>query len=156
MLLRLDNMKTASVRENGFLLIEMLVVLLILGIGLLGILAESSAAVRGNRFADQATAGTGLAQAKIEELKSMRFDDLASGADGSLLDANGAAGGLFTRSWTVTSQTINGVSAKQMTVTVSWPETTRTPSVSLSTLVVEVPQYGPNFPTVVQRSWRRG
>lgn len=155
MLLTPTNMKRSIAREGGFLLIEMLVVMLILAIGLLGIIAESSAAVRGGRLANQGTAGTALGQAKIEELKGVRFDDIASGADATTLDANGAANGVFSRSWSVTSQTLNGVPAKQITVTVTWPETTGTPSVSLTTLIVNVPDFGPNLPTVVQRSWRR-
>lgn len=155
MLLPPLRMKSSIARESGFLLIEMLVVLLILLIGILGILAESSAAVRGGRQASQSTAGASLGQAKIEELKGVRFNDLASGTDATTLDANGAAGGIFTRSWTVASQTINGVPAKQITVTVAWPETAGTPTVTLSTLVADVPDFGPGLPTVVQRSWRR-
>lgn len=134
----------------------MLLVVFIIGIAVLGIVAQSSSAVRGTRVAEQGAESMSLAQAKIEELRGARFADVSSGQDTSTLGSGATSGGIFARSWNVSAKTINGVPAKEVAVTVAWPEAGGTPSVTLSTLIVDVPAYGPGFPSVIQRTWRRG
>jgi type II secretory pathway pseudopilin PulG len=153
----LDTVKIRTANDDGYLLIEMLVVVAILGIALLGILAQSSDVVRGNRLSEQTAAATSLGQAKIEELKATDFDELRDQADPSPVTARGEAGGIFSRSVEITDLgDLNGIPAKKIRVTVRWPELGSMPSVSLSTLVINLPTYAPDYPTVVQRSWRRG
>jgi type II secretory pathway pseudopilin PulG len=74
---------------------------------------------------------TALAQDKIEQLRVL--SSATSGSDGPL-QPNGATGGIFSRSWTVTANTpIPNVN--RVTVTVTWRERPNTSSVTLVTLV---------------------
>ncbi len=74
---------------------------------------------------------TALAQDKIEQLRVS--SSATSGSDGPL-QPSGAAGGTFSRIWTVTANTpIQNVN--RVTVTVTWPERPFTSSVTLVTLV---------------------
>ncbi|MGH7819042.1 MAG: type IV pilus modification PilV family protein [Candidatus Binatia bacterium] len=79
--MRLAGSDAGRCGQRGFLLIEMMVILTILAVSILGVLSQSSSAIRGNRRAEQGTAATSLAQAKLEELKARRFADVVSGAD---------------------------------------------------------------------------
>ena len=124
-------------------------------IALLGAYQQAASAIRGNLVADQRSVATALAQSKIEDLERLRFADLASGADGTTLNASGGTGGLYSRSWQVSSETINGVPARRISVTVSWQVHGAAATTSLTTRIVDVPDYGPGFPTVVVHGWRR-
>lgn len=141
--------------QSGFFLIEMMVIATIIVIALLGVLDQAASAIRGNRIADQQAAATALAQSKIEDLARLLFDDVSNGSDATTLNADGTAGGIYTRSWSMTAQTVNGVSAKQLAVTVNWPQMTGTASAVLTTLIANIPDYSPGFPGVVTYSWRR-
>jgi len=74
---------------------------------------------------------TALAQDKIEEL---RVSSTASAGSDGPLQPNGASGGIFSRTWTVSAHpTVSNVNC--VIVTVTWPERPNTSSVRLVTLV---------------------
>ena len=108
--------------RRGFSLIEALVALVLIEIGALGLLSLFGMVSNGNRYAQEHTAASALAEAKIEDLRVDGFGTLASGTfndPDNPIDANGNPGGDYTRTWTVS--TFNGVSqVRQVTVTVTW------------------------------------
>lgn len=65
--------------EAGFSLIETMVAIIVLSISLIGLAQLVLVAQQQNRFAGYTTAGIGVAQAKLEELKSLYNSDIANG-----------------------------------------------------------------------------
>lgn len=106
--------------KKGFTLIEVLVGLVILAVGLLAIAGMQITSVKGNRFSGAVTQASILAQDRLETLRNLPFGhaDLSVGVhdDGVL------PGTIFRRSYTVA--VVPGTSMLQITVTVSWNETT--------------------------------
>ncbi|MBI3606438.1 MAG: type IV pilus modification protein PilV [Nitrospirae bacterium] len=56
-------------KPNGFTIIEVLIAILILSIGLLGVAAMQTTAIRGNTFSRDTTLGTQLAEEMIERIR---------------------------------------------------------------------------------------
>ncbi len=108
--------------ENGFTIIEVLIAISIFAIGLLAVAALQITAFQGNRVGDELTKATMLAQMQVEAVKGADFNT-ATLAPGNYVDANnpidetGAAGGRFTRTWTITNNT---TFSRLITVTVGW------------------------------------
>ena len=122
----------------GLSLIEVMVAFTILTIAGIGLFSVSTMSTVGNtRNADQIAAAA-LVTAKLEDLRNTAFDSLASGSDGPLT-AGGASGGIFSRTWTIASITISGISssAKTAAVTVSW---TGGGSITMSTMYIKPAQ----------------
>ncbi|MBC2733620.1 MAG: type IV pilus modification protein PilV [Desulfobacteraceae bacterium] len=83
--------------EHGFSLIEVLIAVAILAIGLLAIGRMQVATVRNTTNSNTTTQAVMLAHQKMEEIKNTPdITDLAD-EDESNLDANGNAGGIYTR-----------------------------------------------------------
>lgn len=143
-------------RELGMTLIEVIAAFTILAIAGLGLFAIGSISTTGNtRNVDQVAAAA-LASSKLEDLRTTGFDALVVGSYSEpSLTAGGASGGVFSRSWTVASTTISGIStaAKTLSATVSW---TGGGSVTMTTMVVNpsqaftgiTPGITTGFPTV--------
>jgi Tfp pilus assembly protein PilV len=141
-------------RRDGMSILEFLVAVTVLTIAAAGLFAIASSATTKNTMARDQSTAVQLAVDKLEELRNTAFEDLASGADTSPVTAGAAAGGIYTRLWTVTSRTIGSAPARDLAVTVSW---TNGGSVSLTTSVVQpnviVPGYFDEFSTVAIHSW---
>jgi prepilin-type N-terminal cleavage/methylation domain-containing protein len=110
--------------QQGFSLIEALVAASLLGIIAMGFAVGADRAVRFNVYSRSVTAATTLAQAKVEELASKVSTDaqLTSGphADAANpLTAHGTAGGIYTRTWSVTNN-VPAAGLKTVQVTVTW------------------------------------
>lgn len=110
--------------QEGFSLIEALVAACLLAIISLGFALGADRAVRFNVYSRSLTAATTLAQAKVEELASKVSTDaqLTGGdhADGANpVTPEGTAGGIYTRTWTVTNNTPTA-GLKTIQVTVTW------------------------------------
>jgi len=110
--------------QGGFTLIEALVATCILAMLSLAFALGAGSAVRYNGVSQALTAATTLGHAKIEELTEKASTDaqLTAGnhADAnSPMKADGTAGGMYTRSWTVTNNVpVNGL--KTVEVQVGW------------------------------------
>lgn len=110
----------------GFGVVEVLAALTVFAIVASGLAANSVAATRANRVSREISVAAALAQDKMEALRSL--DPAANPADLTVgnhvdprnpLTAFGAAGGFFTRVWTVTRNTPS-VGLYTVVVTVSW------------------------------------
>jgi prepilin-type N-terminal cleavage/methylation domain-containing protein len=139
--------------RSGFSLIELVVAVTVLTIAGTGLFLLASSTTTGTiRSQDEATA-MGLAVDKIEQLKNSSFDSMLSGGP-EMITSGGASGGIYSRSWVVTwpSKTVAGVSAKDVTVSVSW---TGGGTLSLATMVVNPKLLALGFPTVSVQSWNQ-
>lgn len=108
---------TASNRQRGFSMIEVMIAMAILGIGMAGIIGMQRVAASSSGYSRRATEAAILAEDKLELLRTVVLVD---SDDDDKVDANGQPNddGPFTRAWsfeTVGTQTT-------ITVTVTWNE----------------------------------
>ena len=140
--------------QAGFSLLELLVAFAILATAATSLFLLGSTTAVGNTRSKEHAAAAALAVDKIEALRNTPFEEITSNADAGAVTAGGAAGGTFTRSWTVTDTTVSGVPAKNVTVTVNGPPGV---TVALTTTVVDPPalatDYFEGFPTASVKSW---
>ena len=66
-----------NLKEKGFTLIELMIAMIVLGIGILALIQMQVAAMSGNLSANQMTIATTLAQDEIEQLKRLALSDAA-------------------------------------------------------------------------------
>jgi type IV pilus assembly protein PilV len=111
--------------SKGFSLIEVLIALVILSVGLLSVGGLMMTSIKTNAFGNQFTQATALAQAKMEEFRSMR--PLAGQGSDQVM---GVTGTRYTRKWSIVP---NG-EMKFITVIVDWFDKTDH-SIQLSTIV---------------------
>ena len=64
--------------DNGFTLIEVLIAILILSVGLLGMASLTVGIINGNRFSNDLTTATTLAQDKMEEIRGTSYSSVVS------------------------------------------------------------------------------
>jgi type IV pilus assembly protein PilV len=64
-----------SHKESGFTLIEVLITIMVLGVGLMGAAAMQTRAIESNSFANQLTSRTMVAEQTLEGLKNIDYDD---------------------------------------------------------------------------------
>jgi type IV pilus modification protein PilV len=83
-------MMSMNLKEKGFTLIELMIAMIVLGIGILALIEMQVAAMSGNSSANQMTIATTLAQDQIERLKGLSFFDAA------LTDTNAGNNGALT------------------------------------------------------------
>jgi Tfp pilus assembly protein PilV len=108
-------------RRGGFSLLDVLVGMVILALALFSALALASNNARLVSANQNVAAASLLAQNKMEELRNATYASLATGADTGTLTPQGASGGIFSRSWTVTNNSpMAGM--KTVVVTVSWSQ----------------------------------
>lgn len=116
--------------ENGFTMVEVMIAILLTAIAVVGIMALFMTEMKASSYSRHATEATVLAADKLEKLRTMSSP--ATGTDPlNPLDPNGATGGIYSRSWQVTSV---GSPATYMdvAVTISWDENGVTKSVTLN------------------------
>jgi len=114
----------ALTNENGFTLLEALVATTILAMISLSFALGADRATRYNMYAQSLTAATTLAHDKVEQLEQKASTDaeLTAGVHADAITpmkADGTAGGLYTRVWTVTNNVpVTGL--KTVEVRVAW------------------------------------
>ena len=124
-------MRNLLSKRDGFTLLEVLISLSVLSLGLLGVAGMSIYVSQGNAQARKVTAATTLAQSQLESFKDMAYASIVTGSDANNpVDESGNAGGIYTRSWTVTNDTPYA-NVKHVQCTVSWGSD----SISLYTLI---------------------
>jgi type IV pilus assembly protein PilV len=124
------NMRRA---RRGFSLLEVLLGMIILGIGLASAYALTVATSRHTAANRSLAQAANLAEYKLEELRNASAPALVSGSDMTLLNAEGEAdaAGMFSRAWVVTSD-MPQAGLRTVVVTVSWNELGQTRIYSLS------------------------
>ena len=110
--------------SQGFSLIEVLVALVVLSVGLLSVGGLMMTSIKTNAYGNHFTQATALAQAKMEEFRSIR--PLAGEGSDQVMSVNGVR---YARNWSIVS---NG-EMRFITVTVAWVDKTNH-SIQLSTI----------------------
>jgi type IV pilus assembly protein PilV len=119
--------------EHGMSLLEVMITMLVLTIGLLGMMPLFATSMKANYQADKTTVASEIAQAKIEDFKTLvrqgDYDLIVSGVD--------YPPGMVRRVWTVTDDTPS-LDIKTVDVTVEWTdESGNLHSLTFSTYVAE-------------------
>ncbi len=110
--------RTATRRQGGFNIVELMIALTVLLIGVAGILTLQIVSMRATSYSRHATEAAVLAEDKMEALRTIPIETLMDGSE--VVDAQGYLdpGGLFTRSWTIAWAGNLGT----LTVSVAWDE----------------------------------
>ncbi len=132
----------STYKQNGFTLVEVLVATVVLTMAFLGTLGLLVSNINNNRLASQMTEATTLAQDRIERIKNTAFANVtaASFPAEANIDENGAGGGIYSRTTTITNHvppTGSQVRWKQATVTVTWTRDGTNHNVTLRTTLSE-------------------
>jgi type IV pilus assembly protein PilV len=93
-------------------LIEVLIALVILSVSLLALASLTVVTTKNNSFGSHMTEAATYAQDKLEELRAIRWDQIASAND----QKTGSTGVTYSRNWNVNQ---NG-SLKTITISVNW------------------------------------
>ena len=115
-------------RRNGFTLVEVIVAIVLIGVGLMGLAALSTTVTRANVQSSSLTTATALAQERVERLRTDDYDAIASGNDARVVD-----GVTYTRTWTVTADD-PAQGLKTVAVAVSWTSRGATHTTRLATI----------------------
>lgn len=110
--------------RRGYNLLEVLIGMVVLAIALASAFAMSVANARLVERNQNLAAAVNLAEAKIEELRNLPFASIVDGSEDGAINAQGDAGGIFTRAWTVASGAPGFASSelKTVVVAVSWSQ----------------------------------
>jgi len=145
--MKLDMIKSIQPEGNkGFTLIEILVTIAIFAIGVLAVASMQYWSVRNTASGNTMTIAANLARAQMETLKNLPLShaDLAVGTHLdpndpktwnpiNPIDAEGKAGGVFTRTWVISA--VPGLTlSRQIEVTVKWPRLGQIRSVVLTSI----------------------
>ena len=119
--------------ERGFTLIELFVAMTLLFIALFALAELGVSTIHTNQWASEDAVATRLAQNKIDELKKETYASLVINNysdPNNPVNAQGNAGGHYTRSWSVIAGPVTGT--KKISVLVTW---SGSKSMTLNTLV---------------------
>jgi type IV pilus assembly protein PilV len=101
--------------DGGFTLMELLIALTILSVGLLGVATMQIRSLQVSSYAGDMTAGTTLAQDKLEDLLTQDYTTSALLNAGTTVETSGV--------FTITTTTVDGTpvpNTKTITVVVNW------------------------------------
>ncbi len=103
---------------DGFSLIESMLAIVLMVIALMGLAPLLTSAITGDAASRAGTAAATLAEAKVEQLKSVGYADEVDGNDSSTVD-----GAAYNRAWVVTDVIAGAL--RKVEVTVTWGSPTR-------------------------------
>ena len=119
-----------SAGQEGFTFFELMQALTLSSIGLLALSSLTMGTIHANAKARRITTAATLAEAKMEEIRTVNYADVAAGSD-EVVDT----GISYSRTWGVCADCpIHGT--KQVTLTVQWPDQ-GTQHVTLETILAE-------------------
>jgi prepilin-type N-terminal cleavage/methylation domain-containing protein len=108
------------ISQGGFTLIEVLIGISIFAIGMLAVARMQMHSVRNTTVGNITSQATMLANQKMEEVKTLSFDDLNNEVENNL-DAEGNPGGIYNRTTTITTPAAPlGDHVRQIQVQVQW------------------------------------
>lgn len=114
--------------ERGFSLIEMMVAITVLGVGLLALAGLFPIAMNKVTKGDMESRATFYAQGKLEELKSVSWDQLIALVATDVVDTR------FQRTWTIL-ENVPAVGMKSVEVVVNWSDENGQRAVTLTSLL---------------------
>ncbi len=120
-------------RSQGFTLIEVLIVMVILAVGFLGLSAMTVSTTEGLSFSKNMTMATTLARLKMEQIRNTSYTNISSVNFPTEEYGTIAEHPRFRRIVTINNNT-PGPNMKTITVTVFWRGDGDTHSVTLSTI----------------------
>jgi len=82
--------KTPDTDKKGFTLLEVLITIAILSVGLLGMASLTVGIIKGNRFSNDTTTATTLAQDRFEDIQIMDYSGVTSETKAVLPSPNDA------------------------------------------------------------------
>ncbi len=104
-------------------MLEALAATVFLAVALMAFAANTISLTHNEKSADSTSAAHALAQQKLEQIRSMPLG-APQAAPGSYTDgalaADGTAGGIFSRNWTISANNSPSWGLRTVTVTVSW------------------------------------
>jgi len=115
MVKREKRMPTTQHNDNGFTLLEVLIAIVILSVGLLGMASLTIGIIKGNRFSNDLTTATTLAQDKMEDIRREGYSDVIAEAKAAV----GSPYAAYDREVLVADDT-PAANMKTITVTVFW------------------------------------
>lgn len=123
--------------DRAFTLLEVVIAMLLLGIGLLALMALQIRSVRSNAFSNSMTVASCFARNQVESLRAANWDDIN---DGTFFDKvsdtdqdTGATRMAFNRQWVIQT---NG-RMKNVSVTVSWNQYGNPHEVTVNTMIAK-------------------
>jgi type IV pilus modification protein PilV len=117
-----DKSKQRCLRQNsrGFTLIEILIAIAIFSIGILAVAKMQLWNVQNTTTGNITTMATMLAREQIEVLKGKNISDADLNVGANACDTPSAAGGIFTRCWSVAAPVGASSATRLLEVDVSW------------------------------------
>lgn len=122
-------------KENGFTLIEVLIAIVILSVGLLGMAALTVGIINGNKFSNDLTTATTLAQDKMEDIRRLGYSRTPATTTTDTEDYSAITGYAAYKRVTVTTVDSPAVGMKAITVTTYWDSDGH--SVELKTILAQ-------------------
>jgi len=127
--------KKKKMGEIGFTLVELLVAIVLLGVGILALASLFPLSSHNVSQAGMNTKATAYVQEKIENLQNLTYND-PDLSEGTHSDTLNPIERIFTRTWTVTDDSpFSG--CKYVRITVSWPDRGVTRSVQSVTIIAQ-------------------
>jgi prepilin-type N-terminal cleavage/methylation domain-containing protein len=124
----LEHCGTKRARDRGFSLVEMMIAITVLGVGLLSLAGLFPIAMKRVSVGDLESRATFQAQAKLEELKNLRWNQLVTSVGNDQVDAR------FNRTWQIWEDQ-PAVGMKSVQVVVTWSDENGQRSITLSSLL---------------------
>ncbi|MCP4579691.1 MAG: prepilin-type N-terminal cleavage/methylation domain-containing protein [Deltaproteobacteria bacterium] len=122
-------------KGNGFTLIEVLISIVILSVGLLGMASLTVGIINGNKFSNDLTTATILAQNKMEDIRRLGYSGTPTTTTTTTENYNSITDYTAYKRVTVTTVASPTSGMKTITVTTFWQDAVKEHSVELKTIL---------------------
>jgi len=125
-------MSRSKHNDKGFTLIEVLIAIVILSVGLLGMASLTVAIIQGNKFSNDLTTATTLAQDKMEDIRRLGYSNVTAETKAACASPYSE----YERKVEVSADD-PAAGMKTVTVTAYWQSTVKEHSVELKTILAQ-------------------